>query len=291
MNKNITYLQAFEELRDSIASLYDVDEYKIIAHWAMDHLAGTNSLMWTFKVGEQIMPSEHFERFQVMKEKLVAGMPIQYVIGNVNFYGSDFIVNQNVLIPRPETEELIDWIISDIHQYAFPSDAKVVDFGTGSGVIPIILKKMFPTFQVSGYDIDPKALGVATTNAASNGVTIDLKLGDILDQTYWENEIGKIDLLVSNPPYVLDVEKDEMKQHVIKYEPLHAIFVSNTDPLQFYKALELIAKKQLNEGGVGYFELSSLFAKETEQYFKEQGWTTELRKDLLGKFRMLKFFK
>lgn len=291
MNPSITYLEAFQQLQDALSSLYEEEERKIIAHWAMDHLVGTSSLMWSFKKGEELMTSAHLAHFLKMEQQLKEGVPIQYVMGKVSFYGSEFIVNQHVLIPRPETEELIDWIISDAHQNTFPPHAKVVDFGTGSGVIPVILKKMFPDFVVSGYDIDPLTVEVAAQNASLNEVEVVMKVGDILDVPFWDNEVGPLDILISNPPYVLDVEQSEMEQHVLKHEPLHAIFVSNTDPLQFYKALEQIARQQLRPGGVGYFELSALFAEATEAYFKEQGWATELRRDLLGRFRMLKFFK
>jgi len=288
---SFTYQEAFHQLVKDLASLYSLNEREVIAHWAMDHIVGTKTFMWKIEKGSSKMPVDKWELFQRMRSQLLDGMPIQYVIGEVTFYGSTFIVNENVLIPRPETEELIDWIIQDIHAQSFAFDSKVVDLGTGAGIIPVILKKMFPDFEVSGYDIDPKAVEVATENAKLNEAEVIMKVGDILDVDFWTKELGTVDIFISNPPYVLDVEKLEMEEHVLKHEPLHAIFVSNEDPLQFYRALEEIAQNVLQPKGIGYLELSALFAVQTQEFFIERGWKAELRTDLIGRNRMLKFYK
>lgn len=291
VKNNISYQEGFRQILKAIANLYPENEKQIIANWAMDYILGTESFMWKFQKAADIMSSKDFELFTKVRNDLKKGRPIQYIIGKVQFYGSEFIVNENVLIPRPETEELIDWIIKDLHNKEKNTSLEIVDLGTGSGIIPITLKKMFPSYQVSAYDIDEKALKVTQKNAIRNNTEIKIKKGDILNLNFWKRELKEIDILISNPPYALDVEKKEMEQHVLKYEPLHAIFVQTDDPLQFYKSIEQIAQNCLKSDGVGYLELSSLFAEATRDYYLEKAWKVELKKDLLGRNRMLKFWK
>lgn len=286
---NINYQEAYMALQKTLKDLYEDSEAQIIANWAMDHIVGTQSYMWKIQKAKEQMSEKDLNLYHEIHQKLADAMPIQYVIGEVLFYGSKFKVNENVLIPRPETEELIDWVISDLHEGEMNSPKKIVDLGTGAGIIPIILKKMFPSYEVVAYDIDEKALEVARENAKINEVEVEFKKGDILDIDFWEKELGEIDILISNPPYALDVEKKEMEQHVLKYEPLHAIFVSGKDPLQFYKAIEEIGKRVMKKDALGYLELSSFFAEDTRDYYAEKDWEVILRRDALGRNRMLKF--
>ncbi|HLS72040.1 MAG TPA: peptide chain release factor N(5)-glutamine methyltransferase [Chitinophagaceae bacterium] len=291
IKNNISYQEGFVQLVKVIENLYPENERHVIANWAMDYILGTESFMWKIQKADEKMSSEGYELFLKVKSELGEGRPIQYIIGKVQFYGSEFVVNEHVLIPRPETEELIDWVIKDLHNKEKNTRLKIVDLGTGSGIIPITLKRMFPSYEIKAYDIDEEALKVTQKNAELNNTNIEIKNGDILNINFWKKELGEIDILISNPPYALDVEKKEMEQHVLKYEPLHAIFVQTEDPLQFYKCIEEIAQDCLKANGVGYLELSSLFAEDTRDYYLDKEWQVELKKDLLGKNRMLKYWK
>jgi len=210
-------------------------------------------------------------------------IPIQYIIGETEFYGLPFKVNKNVLIPRPETEELVDWIIED---YKNSAEIKIIDIGTGSGCIPISLAKKLPSATISAIDISLDAIKTAKENAKLNQVTIQLIEADILNtiklaETY--------DIIVSNPPYVRELEKLEMQQNVLANEPHLALFVKDNDPLVFYDKIADLAKNHLSKNGSLYFEINQYLGKETVELLKSKGFTTiELKKDIFGVDRMLK---
>lgn len=221
--------------------------------------------------------------FEKALEKLKAQIPIQYIIGKAHFFGLEFEVNPNVLIPRPETEELVDWIIKD---FEFKGSPKILDIGTGSGCIPISVAKNLHDSEVFAIDISTAALETATRNANRNQVRVHFVQKDILST---EDLGGMFDVIVSNPPYVRHSEKDEMRKNVLEYEPHLALFVENDDALLFYRKIADLALKNLKPDGKLYFEINQYLGKETAELLQNKGFSdVELRKDLLGNDRMIK---
>lgn len=217
--------------------------------------------------------------------KLKNQIPIQYIVGETAFYGLMFKVDKNVLIPRPETEELVEWIIQN-HKKS--ESLKILDIGTGSGCIAISLAKNLPNAQVSALDISAEALNVAKNNAEFNQVTIDFILADVLAI---EKLPDTFDVIVSNPPYVRESEKDLMQQNVLSNEPHIALFVENENPLLFYDKIAELAKNHLTENGVLYFEINQYLGAETVDLLKTKGFKNiELKKDIYGVYRMVKCF-
>ncbi len=213
-------------------------------------------------------------------------IPIQYIIGETEFYGLPFYVNKNVLIPRPETEELVAWIINDCKAENSKNSIKILDIGTGSGCIPISLAKNIPNAEVSSIDISSEAIKTAKKNSTLNNVNVEFIEADILNTFNLPN---KINVIVSNPPYVRELEKQEMQKNVLDHEPALALFVEDENPLLFYDKIAELAKNYLSKNGQLYFEINQYLGKETVELLKTKGYTTiELKKDLFGVDRMIK---
>lgn len=233
-------------------------------------------------------PEIQIDENQVQKlESAIARLknhePIQHIIGETEFFGLTFKVDKNVLVPRPETEELVQWILED---FASEEKAlKILDIGTGSGCIAISLVKNLPKAQISAIDISEKALEIAKTNAEINNAEINFIQDDILKT---EALNGNWDVIVSNPPYVRELEKEEMHRNVLEYDPPTALYVKDNNPLLFYDKITKLAKTALNPGGKLYFEINQYLAEETEKMMQKYSFSTELRKDLFGNFRMLR---
>lgn len=237
--------------------------------------------------------------FEIL-EGLKQQKPIQYLLGETEFYGLQFKVNENVLIPRPETEELVDWIIKDAKSKIQNSEAiKILDIGTGSGCIAISLAKHLPEAQVFAVDISESALEIATENAEKNNVNIQFIKGDALNlanedffpsgKDVSQRQKGLFDIIVSNPPYVRELEKQEIKPNVLNNEPHLALFVENDNPLIFYKSITDFAVDKLKSNGSLYFEINQYLGQETKQLLVDAEFkAVELRKDLNGNDRMLK---
>tara|TARA_B100000795_G_scaffold5483_1_gene3983 strand:+ start:5450 stop:6358 length:909 start_codon:yes stop_codon:yes gene_type:complete len=229
--------------------------------------------------------------------------PIQYIIGNTEFYGFPFLVDENTLIPRPETEELVEWILLEAAKLQSSNTSKslhILDIGTGSGCIPISLAKKLPTATVSAIDISVNALKIAKNNAALNKVKIEFIEADILQTEHLNifansstlcNTSSKkqFNIMVSNPPYVRELEKTEIQNNVLQNEPHLALFVSNENPLIFYDKIADLAKQHLTKYGVLFFEINQYLGKETSKMLSEKGFKNiELRKDISGNERMIK---
>lgn len=208
-------------------------------------------------------------------------IPIQYILGKAHFFGMEFEVNDNVLIPRPETEELVQWIVSD-NKIDSP---KILDIGTGSGCIAISLAKNIRNSDVSAIDVSPGALGLAKKNAGKNGVEVNFIQKDILVTADLQSGF---DIIVSNPPYVRNLEKHEIKKNVLENEPHLALFVDDNDALIFYRKIAELAKKNLSADGKLFFEINQYLAKETMDLLENLGFSyLELRKDIYGNDRMI----
>jgi len=230
--------------------------------------------------------AEHMVLFQKALEQLAEEYPIQYIIGETEFMGLPFEVNEQVLIPRPETEELIRWILNNENKAQTKS---ILDIGTGSGCIPIILANYFPNTKVSSIDISEKAIQVAKRNAIKNNVEINFLQYDILQIEVLEDIY---DIIVSNPPYVRESEKSSMHNNVLKYEPEMALFVSDEDPLIFYRHIASLALNSLRIDGVLYFEINQYLGSVLCKLLEDIGFKNiELRKDMYGADRMIRAVK
>ena len=215
-------------------------------------------------------------------EKLKAFIPIQYIIGKAHFFGLEFEVNSGVLIPRPETEELVQWIVAENVEQ---SDLKILDIGTGSGCIAISLAKNLPQAQVFAIDISEAALETARNNANRNQVEVNFIQNNILEMSDLEQQF---DVIVSNPPYVRNLEKEEIKKNVLDHEPHLALFVDDHDALVFYRKIAHLAVKHLRKGGQLYFEINQYLGKEMMDLLEQNGFQQmELRKDIYGNNRMV----
>ncbi len=211
--------------------------------------------------------------------------PIQYIVNGVEFYNLKFYVNRNVFIPRPETEELVFWIV-DRHKNRDSKSRRILDIGTGSGCIAISLAFNLPDYKVSAFDISSEALDVARKNAIINNVNVDFFKEDVLN---CKKLPKKYDIIVSNPPYIIENEKDKMQSNVLKYEPDIALFVNNDDPLLFYRKIAQLGQKHLISEGSIYFEINEYLGSELLILLKTEGYKEiTLHKDIFGKYRMVK---
>ena len=208
--------------------------------------------------------------------------PIQYILGETSFMDLVFHVDDNVLIPRPETEELVQWVISEIGNKK--SELRILDIGTGSGCIAISLAKALPKSKVTALDVSGKALEIAKKNAELNGVAIEFVHADILDLSLNLN----FDIIVSNPPYIRELEKEEILNNVKDYEPSLALFVPDDNALLFYKAIAKFSKDHLSEEGRVYLEINQYLGEETKSLFEDENFKDiSLKKDIFGNNRML----
>ena len=225
------------------------------------------------------------EKWNVILAELQQEKPIQYITGEAWFYGLQFEVNENTLIPRPETEELVEWILnSPIIQH--PTPITILDIGTGTGCIPISLKANLPQANVSAIDVSKQALEVAKRNAELNKVEVNFIQTNILEV---ENLNQHFDVIVSNPPYVRNLEKQEIKKNVLDYEPHLALFVEDTDALLFYRKIAQLALKNLSPNGLLFFEINQYLGKETVELLENLGFKNiELKKDIYGNDRMIR---
>jgi len=218
-------------------------------------------------------------------------IPIQYILGKTEFYGFPFILNEHVLIPRPETEELITSILEKVlktktfHTNAKEKQLKILDIGTGSGCIPISLKKSLPFAEITAIDVSNEALTIAKKNTVLNKVDINLTQQDILKTTSL-NQL--YDIIVSNPPYVRESEKKEIKNNVLNNEPHMALFVKDNNPLVFYNKIAELAKNHLTKNGTLFFEINQYLGKETVELIKLKGFNKiQLKKDIFGRDRII----
>lgn len=227
-----------------------------------------------------------FVVWDLILNQLKKEIPIQYLLGKTHFYGLEFEVNENVLIPRPETEELVEWIINENSKTDKSKKIKILDIGTGSGCIAISLAKNIPNAEVYAIDVSKKAIETAKRNAIRNNVEVTFILQDILKT----DELKcNFDIIVSNPPYVRNLEKEEIKKNVLDYEPHLALFVEDNDALIFYRKIAELAKKNLSENGQLYFEINQYLGKEMTNLLEKLDFKKiELRKDIYNNDRMTK---
>jgi release factor glutamine methyltransferase len=235
---------------------------------------------------ETLITPETFEYFESLISRLLTYEPIQYILGTTSFFGLEFKVDTNVLIPRPETEELVAWILK---QADSSQPLKILDIGTGSGCIAVSLAKHFPNADVYALDVSPAALEMAQYNAQQNGVQLNGIQANVLE---WENTELQFDIIVSNPPYVRESEKERMAPNVLEHEPHLALFVENNNPLVFYQAIVALSKQALKKQGLLYFEINEYLGEETKALFSSDDFeNVQLKTDIFGKNRMMRASK
>lgn len=270
-------------IHDHLSLLYPRQEIESISKLIFEKVLGLSRLQVHLNQLTTI-PEANLAQIKEILRRLSQFEPIQYILGETEFYGLTFKVNSSVLIPRPETEELVDWIITDFRHLC----PKILDIGTGSGCIPITLVKNLPGATADGWDISTDALNVARENAELNKVDIGFCYADVLSQTI-PSHPQKYDIIVSNPPYVTDSEQGLMLKNVTDYEPHIALFVPDTDTLLFYRRIADIARIQLRPEGKLYFEINEKFGNETAALLVSKGFrNVVLKRDINGKDRMLK---
>ena len=231
---------------------------------------------------ETLINPETFEYFETIISRLLTYEPIQYILGTTAFFGLEFKVDSNVLIPRPETEELVAWILK---QTDSSQSIKILDIGTGSGCIAISLAKHLPNAEIYALDVSPKALEIAELNAQQNAVKLNMIQANVLE---WKPTDLSFDLIVSNPPYVRESEKERMAPNVLEHEPHLALFVENDNPLVFYRAIVELGKQTLKKQGQLYFEINEYLGKETQALFSSDTFEdVQLKSDIFGKHRMI----
>lgn len=233
-----------------------------------------------------ILSEIEIEGWGLILAALKQEIPIQYLLGKTNFYGLDFQVNSNVLIPRPETEELVAWILESLKSKVESQKIRILDIGTGSGCIAISLAKNIPNASVYAIDVSEKALATAKKNAEINSVNVTFITQNILETL---DLMQQFDIIVSNPPYVRNLEKAEIKKNVLNYEPHVALFVEDNDALVFYKKIAELAQKNLSKNGQLYFEINQYLGKEMIDLLEKMNFKNiELKKDIYGNDRMIK---
>lgn len=290
--------EAEKNLITQLRTLYDNREAATMADWTME--AVTSWKKPTRLVNKEALLSPPQEQqLAAYTRELLQHKPVQYVLHEAWFCAMPFYVNEHVLIPRPETEELVQWVVeagsrrpeigpqtSDLGPPT--SDLRILDIGTGSGCIPISIKKKWPAAKVVACDISEQALAVAQKNATTLGAEVQFIQVDILNPASWP-QLPAVDIIVSNPPYIPQSDKASMHANVLEHEPHIALFVPNNDPLLFYKAIAGFAQQKLSLGGQLFAEIHEDLGEATKALFLEKGFHhVEVRKDFQGKERMIK---
>lgn len=280
-----------------LQQIYPPSEASVITDWVFEHTAHIkkNDLI---KNSSLLLDVKVEKKISGQLNELLTYKPIQYVLGEVWFYNLRFIVNKHTLIPRPETEELVHLILDHLKITKFdtknkisfntsnPATVSILDIGTGSGCIPIILKKNLPLINITALDISEPAIKTATENAATHHVDINFKIVDFLDETLWSN-MPMYDIIVSNPPYIPFNEKEKLNINVTAFEPHTALFVPNENPFLFYEKIAKFAKEHVTYGGKVFVECHEDYAKETALVFGKVCSHTQIVKDIFGKERMI----
>ena len=268
-------------ISDQLSAIYPKEEIAGITKLIFKKILKLSGIQLHLQKDEVISAANLAEIKDIVNQ-LVQFKPIQYILGESHFYGLTFTVDKSVLIPRSETEELVDWIINDYKHLA----PKILDIGTGSGCIPITILTHLPEASAEAWDISEQALVVANENAINNMAKVNFRHIDLFNAP---SEPGKYDVIVSNPPYVTDAEKGLMHQNVLDYEPHNALFVPDQDPLLFYAKIAELALIDLKPNGHLYFEINEQFGSQTLELLSSKGYVNlVLKKDLNGKDRIIK---
>jgi len=291
--------EAEQKIKKELQEIYEEKEAGNISSLAMEYITGLSKTQRVSRKEDALL-SNQVDQLQQCLNRLKNHEPIQYIMNKAWFFGMELYVDQSVLIPRPETEELVKWVLDDVQRSGKDVFAKkpmkadettrlkILDVGTGSGCIALSLKKAMPIAEVWGCDVSEEALNVARRNGSALDIRVDFQGLNFLDEAQ-QKLLPTVDIIVSNPPYVPVKDKGQMHHNVIDHEPHTALFVPDNDPLVFYRALLQFSKKRLYENGSIYMEIHEDLGDRVVQLFKESGFgNVELRRDMQGKDRMVK---
>jgi release factor glutamine methyltransferase len=282
----MTFEAAEQSLTIALDGFYENREAATIAGMVMEFITGKSKMdRWLQK--NEPLSIEDLKRLEKYSNELLTGKPVQYVLGQAWFAGLCLAVNEHTLIPRPETEELVNlcasWATTNkIHD----APLNILEVGTGSGCIAIALQKKRPSAQITAVDISTEAIKVASANAIANNTAITFITLDFLDEANWPG-LGSFDIIISNPPYIADIEKESMAGHVLDFEPHTALFVRDNDPLIFYSALANFGNKYLHKDGAVFVEINQAMGLQTQDVFVQNNYKTVLKKDLFENDRMI----
>jgi release factor glutamine methyltransferase len=289
-------------IRNSLEEIYDTNEARIMADMLVEHFTSFSKSDRVMNT-EAVLTPEQEVAINKGVERLLKHEPIQYIMNKCWFYEMELFVDPSVLIPRPETEELVEWIIQDVRSSGYnvfsrgTTDAdetsliKILDVGTGSGCIALALKKAMPLAEVWGCDVSEEALNVARRNGSALDIRVDFQGLNFLDPLQ-QKQLPTVDILVSNPPYIPIRDKELMNKNVVDHEPHTALFVPDEDALLFYRALAKYAEHRLHDNSSIYMEIHEDLGNEVVKLFREEGYNKiELRKDMQQKNRMVKVRK
>jgi len=282
----MTFEAAEQSLTTALNGLYDDREAATIAGMVMESITGRSKMdRWLQK--NEPLSIEDVKQLEQYTNELLSGKPVQYVLGQAWFAGMCLAVNEHTLIPRPETEELVNLCASWAKANRF-NDAplKILEVGTGSGCIAIALQKKLPGAHITAVDISNEAIKVASANALANNTAISCITLDFLDETNWP-EFGIYDIVISNPPYIAEIEKENMAKYILDFEPHTALFVANNHSLIFYSAIASFGNKYLNKGGALFVEINQAMGLQTQDVFVQNNYKTVLKKDLFDNDRMI----
>jgi release factor glutamine methyltransferase len=285
----MTIQLAYQQLLLQLYKVYDTREAANIADMVIENVTGQRKID-RILYKELPVNFEQQERLEKLGTELLQHRPVQYVLGEAWFMDMRLKVSESVLIPRPETEELVAWILTDF-KMAENNQISLIDIGTGSGCIPVAIKKKKAAITVSAIDISREALMTARENAVNEGASIDFIDLNFLQELEWD-KLGCYDIIVSNPPYIKQSEELSMRDNVLKFEPKLALFVPDEDALLFYKAIAKFSVRHLKPKGSIYVEINEILGKDVVELFEKQGFVdVKLRKDMRGKDRMIKATK
>lgn len=283
----MTIQSAFAGILEAIRPMYDAREASNIAHLVMEHITGLGKLDRIIHKDGDLPPAQE-TLYHEAKAALLEHRPVQHITGKSWFYGMELVVSEQVLIPRPETEELVEWILLD-----HPSQPalRLLDIGTGSGCIPIALKKQWHTADIWAMDVSTTALAIATRNAGIQHTPIRFVHQDVLSPDATQ-VLPSLNIIVSNPPYIRENERADMQQQVYAFEPGIALFVPDNDALLFYRRIARLAIEKLEAGGKLYFEINEALGQEVLALMTNEGFAdVKLKQDMFGKDRMVRGIK
>jgi release factor glutamine methyltransferase len=283
----MTYNKLYRSFLEQLQAIYNMQEASVITSWVFEKIARVKKM--DFIKSPAMEPEINVaDKLNLALQQLLQHTPVQQVLGEAWFYKMLFKVNNQVLIPRPETEELVNWLLDDYKKQAtFPASFSILDIGTGSGCIAIALKKNLPAATLTAIDFSEGVLAIAKENALTNNVQIDFIQIDFLHEQLWVT-LPCFDIIVSNPPYIPISEKEQLDKNVIAYEPHSALFVPDDTPLLFYEKIALFGRSNLKIGGCMYVEVHENYANQTAKLFEGYQYEVEIKKDIFEKDRMLK---